>query len=87
LARHGKNTTSVLGQYGEELQVKTYTIGRRPGNIRSFIYDVVTVEIDPDTACVVSARRYRFDRGWTIGSKVKFTEVTNKFSALEPFQL
>lgn len=81
----GKNGTSVLGQYGEELvarafvgsvagfdtkaydvrtpydgdlQVKTFSVGRRPGNIRSFTHDVVAVEIDPATARVVSARRY-----------------------------
>jgi hypothetical protein len=76
---------------------------------------VVTVEIDPDTASVVSARRYRaadlwevfsakyqdtyrdkpfggrdiqredrFDRGWSISTGVKFTDVTSKFSTLEP---
>ena len=81
----GKNGTSVLGQYGEELvaqafggtvagfdtkaydvqtphdgdlQVKTFSRGKRPGNIRSFTHDVVTVEIDAATAAVVSARRY-----------------------------
>jgi hypothetical protein len=85
LGAFGKNGTSVLGQYGEELvaqafggavagfdtksydvrtpqdgdlQVKTFSVGKRPGNIRSFTHDVVTVEIDPATACVVSARRY-----------------------------
>jgi hypothetical protein len=85
LAERGTNTTSVLGQYGEELvaaayggtiesfdqkgydvvtssgellQVKTHTKGRRPGVIRSFGYDVITVEIDPATATVVRARRY-----------------------------
>jgi len=81
----GKNGTSVLGQYGEELvaqafggtvagfdtkaydvrtpqdgdlQVKTFSVGKRPGNIRSFTHGVVAVEIDPATARVVSARRY-----------------------------
>lgn len=81
----GKNGTSILGQYGEELvahvyggvvagfdtkaydvrtpqdgdlQVKTFSVGKRPGNIRSFTHDVVAVEIDPMTARVVSARRY-----------------------------
>jgi hypothetical protein len=81
----GKNGTSVLGQYGEELvatafggtvagfdtkaydvrtpqdgelQVKTFSVGKRPGNIRSFTHDVVTVEIDPATARVASVRRY-----------------------------
>jgi hypothetical protein len=85
LAARGANTTSVLGQYGEELvaaayrgtigsfdqkgydvltdsgerlQVKTYTKGRRAGAIRSFGFDVITVEIDPSDAAVVSARRY-----------------------------
>lgn len=136
LAERGANTTSVLGQYGEELvaaafggtigsfdqkgydvvtdsgeclQVKTYTKGRRPGVIRSFGYDVLTVEVDPTTAGVVRARRYlaadvharftakweskyrhinpsfaawggrptdRYDRGWTIGSDVPYTDVT-----------
>lgn len=141
LAGRGKNTTSVLGQYGEQLvatayggktgnfsqkgydvitadgeklQVKTFTTGRRPGVIRSFVYNVVTVEIDPDTASVVSARLYRaadlwevfyttyqvkyhdkpfggrdiqredrFDRGWSIGSGVEPTEVTDKFLGIE----
>lgn len=143
LAQRGTNTTSVLGQYGEELvaaayggtignfdqkgydvvtadgellQVKTYTTGKRPGVIRSFVYDVVTVEIDPTTADVVSARRYqaadlyeafrakwedkyrhinnsfaawggqpgdRYDRGWSIGSAVPFTDVTHLFPVLE----
>ena len=41
-----------------DLQVKTFSVGKRPGNIRSFTHDVVTVEIDPATARVVSARRY-----------------------------
>jgi hypothetical protein len=86
LSEHGKNTTSVLGQYGEELvaaayggvvgsfhqkgydvvtstgerlQVKTYTVGRRAGVIRSFVYDVVTVAVQPRTATVTEARRYR----------------------------
>jgi hypothetical protein len=137
LAERGANTTSVLGQYGEELvaaaygggrgsfdqkgydvttasgeflQVKTYTKGRRPGVIRSFGYDVVTVEVDPVTAGVVVARRYlardlhavfsakwaskyrhinanfatwaggptdRYERGWTIGSDVPYTDVTD----------
>ena len=143
LAQRGTNTTSVLGQYGEELvavayggtrgsfdqkgydvvtaegeklQVKTYTIGKRPGVIRSFAYDVVTVKIDPITTGVVSARQYqaaelykafhakwegkfrhinasfaawggqqedRFERGWSIGSAVPFTDVTHKFPVLE----
>ena len=43
---------------GQLLQVKTHTKGRRPGVIRSFGYDVITVEIDPATATVVRARRY-----------------------------
>jgi hypothetical protein len=137
LAARGANTTSVLGQYGEELvaaayrggrgsfdqkgydvatasgeflQVKTYTKGRRPGVIRSFGYDVVTVEVDPVTADVVVARRYlatelhrvfsakweskyrqinasfaawggdptdRYERGWTIGSDVPYSDVTD----------
>jgi hypothetical protein len=140
LAERGTNTTSVLGQYGEELvaaaydgtigsfdqngydvvtasgellQVKTYTKGRRPGVIRSFGYDVITVEVDPATATVVMARRYlaadlyaefrakweskyrlindsyaawaggptdRYDRGWTIGSGVPFTDITHLFA-------
>ena len=81
----GKNGTSVLGQYGEELvakafggtvagfetkaydvrtpengdlQVKTFSAGKRPGNIRSFTHDVVALAIDPSTARVVSARLY-----------------------------
>lgn len=85
LAKRGSNTTSIVGQYGEELvaapyggtigsfeqkgydfetptgerlQVKTYTKGLRPGVIRSFAYDVVTVEVDPATATVLRARRY-----------------------------
>ena len=72
----GKNGTSVLGQYGEELvaaafggtvagfdtkaydvntpldgdlQVKTFSRGKRPGNIRSFTHDVIALEIDPIT--------------------------------------
>ena len=139
LAARGANTTSVLGQYGEELvasalngavgsfdqrgydvetadgerlQVKTYTKGRRPGVLRSFAYDVITIEVDPETADVVRARRYvaavlhtefrakweskyrhinasfaawggnaadRYDRGWTIGSSVPFTDITHLF--------
>jgi hypothetical protein len=86
LAERGKNTTSVLGQYGEELvaaaydgtvgsfdqrgydvltadgerlQVKTYTVGRRPGVIRSFAYDVITVAVEPLAAAVAEARRYK----------------------------
>jgi len=139
LADRGTNTTSVLGQYGEELvaatfngtrvsfdqkgydvvtvsgehlQVKTYTKGRRPGIIRSFAYDVITLEVDPATANVVKAKRYadelfaafrakwetkyrhvndsfatwggrledRFERGWTIGFNVLFTDITHLFA-------
>lgn len=85
LAARGADTTSVLGQYGEELvvaayggeiesfdqkgydvatasgerlQVKTDTKGRRAGVIRSFAYDVITVEIDPSNGAVANARRY-----------------------------
>ncbi|MGJ7441042.1 hypothetical protein [Aquipuribacter sp. MA13-6] len=85
VASRGINTTSILGQYGEELvarafgghvegfdtkaydartpsdgdlQVKTFSRGKRPGNIRSFTHDVITLEIDPATASVVRARRY-----------------------------
>ena len=139
LAARGANTTSVLGQYGEELvacafngtvgsfdqrgydvetadgerlQVKTYTRGRRPGVIRSFAYDVITIEVDPETVDVVRAKRYcaadlhtefrakweskyrhlnasfaawggdaadRYDRGWTIGTTVPFTDITHLF--------
>lgn len=88
VARRGKNTTSILGQYGEELvaaafggtvaafhqksfdvrtpdhgdlQVKTYSVGKRAGVIRSFTHDVVVVEIEPATASVRSARRYSAD--------------------------
>ena len=88
VARFGKNTTSILGQYGEELvaeafggtiepfdqkaydvrtpnhgnlQVKTYSLGKRAGAIRSLTHDVVTVEIDPATARVRRARLYRAD--------------------------
>lgn len=88
LAARGANTTSILGQYGEELvaaafsgkierfdqkgydvitdtgdklQVKTYTKGRAPGSIRSFAFDVITVEVDPSTAEVLLARRYSRD--------------------------
>lgn len=82
----------------------------------SFAYDVVTVEINPATATVVSTRRYRatdlyaefsakwkdkyrhvnssfaswggqpedrFDRGWSIGSAVPFTDVTHLFRSLK----
>lgn len=42
-----------------DLQVKTYAVGKRPGNIRSFTHDVVTVEVEPSTAAVRSARLYR----------------------------
>lgn len=141
LAELGTNTTSILGQYGEELvakayggttgnfgqkgydvvtadgkelQVKTFTTGKRPGVIRMFAYDVVTVKIDPATGDVVAAHQYtagdlytafsakwndiyqykpfgkwggnpedRFERGWTIGSAVKSTDVTHLFSALQ----
>jgi hypothetical protein len=85
VAQFGNNTTSVLGQYGEELvaeafggdvasfdqkaydvrtpehgklQVKTYSVGKRPGVIRSFTHDVVTLEVDPTTATVHSAKLY-----------------------------
>lgn len=85
VAKKGINTTSILGQYGEELvalafggevesfdtkaydvrtpadgdlQVKTFSLGKRPGNIRSFTHDVITLEIDSATARVVDARRY-----------------------------
>lgn len=88
LAQHGKNTTSILGQFGEELvakafdgtvapfhqkafdvrtpkhgdlQVKTFSVGKRAGNIRSFTHDVVTIEIDPATASVRSAKLYAAD--------------------------
>jgi hypothetical protein len=143
LAARGTNTTSVLGQYGEELvaaayngkiesfdqkgydvltatderlQVKTYTKGLRPGSIRSFAYDVIAVEVDPEAATVMKAKRYsahdlynafyakwdskyrhinpsfaawggtpedRYDRGWTIGSGVPFTDVTHLFVTAE----
>lgn len=86
VARFGKNTTSVLGQYGEELvaeafggkveafdqkaydvrttdhgdlQVKTYSLGKRAGAIRSLTHDVVTVEVDPATARVTLAKLYK----------------------------
>jgi hypothetical protein len=86
LAERGKNTTSVLGQYGEELvaaaydgviagfdqkgydvattpgerlQVKTFTVACKPGSIRSFAFDVITIAIAPGTAEVAAARRYR----------------------------
>jgi hypothetical protein len=48
----------VLTDSGERLQVKSYTKGRRAGVIRSFGFDVITVELDPSDAAVVSARRY-----------------------------
>jgi hypothetical protein len=48
----------VVTASGELLQVRTYTKGRRPGVIRSFGHDVITVEVDPATATVVMARRY-----------------------------
>jgi len=99
-----------------KLQVKTYTSGNRPGVIRTFAYDVITLKIDPTTADVVSAWRYdadelykefyaawdnklrhinkvfaafsgrqedRFERGWSIGTTVHFTDVTHLFSGLE----
>lgn len=44
-----------------DLQVKTYSRGKRPGTIRSFTHDVITVEVDPATAEVVSAGRYTKD--------------------------
>ena len=86
VAQCGRTTTSVLGQYGEDLvveafggtaapvsqkaydvrtpnhgdlQVKTFSVGKRPGNIRSFTHDVVTLEVDPSTAAVVSAELYK----------------------------
>ena len=111
LAERGTNTTSVLGQYGEELvrdayngtigsfdqkgydvvagngdrlQVKTYTKGRRPGVIRSFAYDVITVEVDPSTATVVTAKRYsvadlyaEFRAKW----ELKYRHVNASFGA------
>lgn len=86
LAQRGANTTSILGQYGEELvarafegtvasnfaqkaydvetpehgqlQVKTYSTGKRAGSIRSFEFDVVTVCVNPQTASVISARHF-----------------------------
>lgn len=85
VATRGVNTTSVLGQYGEELvaqvfggkvagfdtkaydvrtpadgdlQVKTFSLGKRAGSIRSFTHYVITLEVDPATAQVVRARRY-----------------------------
>lgn len=88
VGQFGKNGTSVLGQYGEELvakafggtvasfdqkafdvrtpkhgdlQVKTYSVGKRPGAIRSLTHDVVTLAIDPSTAKVVSAKVFRAD--------------------------
>jgi hypothetical protein len=102
----------VVTASGEYLQVKTYTTGRRPGVIRSFAYDVITLEVAPATANVVKAKRYsadklftafrakwetkyrhindsfaawggrredRFERGWTIGSDVLFTDITHLF--------
>ncbi len=86
VARHGTNTTSVLGQYGEELvarafgdtiapfdqkaydvstpehgdlQVKTYSVGKGPGVIRSFAHDVIVLQVDPTSARVRTAKRYR----------------------------
>ena len=111
LAARGANTTSVLGQYGEELvaaayngskhrfdqrgydvttadgeqlQVKTFTSGRRPGVIRSFDHDVVTVEVNPADAAVVTARRYsaaslysEFRRKW----EAKYQHLNGSFAA------
>ena len=110
LAARGANTTSVLGQYGEELvaaayrgsiasfdqkgydvetdsgdrlQVKTYTKGRRAGVIRSFGFDVITVEIDSSDASVVCARRYlaadlfaHFKTKW----ELKYQHITQTFA-------
>lgn len=136
VATRGINTTSILGQFGEEevarvfggsvssfhqkgydvrtpndgvLQVKTYSVGKRPGNIRSFMHDVVTLAVDATTATVVLAKHYRagdlfevfratydskyaalgmswngdrsdrFERGWTISSRVPHADITHKF--------
>lgn len=41
-----------------DLQVKTFSLGKRAGSIRSFTHYVITLEVDPATAQVVRARRY-----------------------------
>lgn len=111
LADRGTNTTSVLGQYGEELvaaayngtrvsfdqkgydvvsaagehlQVKTYTTGRRPGVIRSFAYDVITVEVDRATANVVKAKRYSADKlfaAFRAKWETKYRHINASFAA------
>jgi hypothetical protein len=63
----------VLTAGGEELQVKAFAVGKRPGVIRTFVYDVVTVEIAPTTGDVESARRYKADDLYTAFS-VKWQE-------------
>jgi hypothetical protein len=92
VAQLGKNTTSILGQYGEELvaeayggviqsfdqkaydvrtpehgdlQVKTYSVGKQPGSIRSFTHDVVTLAVDPATSAVVRAKLYHAEDLYT----------------------
>ncbi|RYF50432.1 MAG: hypothetical protein EOO27_31775 [Comamonadaceae bacterium] len=47
----------VTPEHGN-LQVKTYSTGKRAGSIRSFEFDVVTVCVKPSTASVVSARLF-----------------------------
>jgi hypothetical protein len=42
-----------------DLQVKTYSLGKRPGAIRSFAHDVIVLQVEPTSARVRSAKRYR----------------------------
>ena len=77
----------VLTADGEELQVKTFAVGKRPGVIRTFAYDVVTVEIVPVTGDVKSARRYKADDLYAAFSAKWLEKFQYKpFGGLQPQQ-
>ena len=42
-----------------DLQVKTYSVGKRPGVIRLFTHDVIVLQVEPASGQVRSARLYR----------------------------
>ena len=74
----------VITASREHLQVKTCTKGRRPGAIRSFAYDVITLEVDPATANVVKAKRYSADKLFAVFHgkwETKYRHINASFAA------
>ena len=64
--------------------MKTCTPGRRPGVIRSFAYDVITLEMHPATANVVKARRYSTDKlfaAFRAKWETKYRHINGSFAA------